>query len=40
MVVLLNFSDLLYDLKYGLSFLEGHAFVFYFKTPEWTVLFF
>lgn len=25
---LLNFFDLLYDLKYGLAFLEGHAFVF------------
>lgn len=34
MVVLLNFFDLLYDLKYGLSFLEGHASVFYFKTSQ------
>lgn len=38
MVVLLNFFDLLYDLQYGLSFLEGHAFVFCFKTPQWAFL--
>lgn len=38
MVVLLNFFDLLYDLKYRLSFLEAHAFVYYSKTPQWTFL--
>lgn len=34
MVVLLNFFDLLYDLKYGLPSFEGHAFVIYFKTSQ------
>lgn len=38
MVVLLNFFDFLYDLKYVLAFLKGHAFAFYFKTPHCTFL--
>lgn len=31
---LVKLFDLLYELKYRLSFLEGHAFAFYFKLPS------